>query len=423
MPAAVRRPIRNLVNPILSEFVPKAYPNQKVQGGMGILIPNQFSGGYATGDHSPVLEEKPVYVAPNVYAGYEDLSQKDFVEMAKNPNSTFVDPNYDTTNVILSPEMISAVEEFNQQPKEVVPAYYNEERYNQVPINGVLSQASEVFNEAEPVLINKNEPIPPNNTGVLSTTTSQNRMSSPVSGNARGSQMPNMKISQGEMLMRMGAAGVGAANRGDSFIEAMGQTYGNIQDANRQAEINAFNAQEATRLAEERIQALRNKEKADNVDTKAVGDLKFGIAKLQNGLEMIRNAKGNLTGVNAGALFSRIYGKTVGSEAEAQRLFLKELGLDAVMKRVQQTKGAISNAEMKLFASSVPDISSQEIVWEKWIERQIQMSAILINRLENGNSVDYDAPLSETMPSIKLNNSTPTDNDDLSDDEKKYLNM
>ena len=41
---------------------------------------------------------------------------------------------------------------------------------------------------------------------------------------------------QNEALIRMGAAGVGAANRGDSYIEAMGQTYGRIKDANRQAQ-------------------------------------------------------------------------------------------------------------------------------------------------------------------------------------------
>ena len=94
------------------------------------------------------------------------------------------------------------------------------------------------------------------NTGIL------NNVSS---GNARGSQMPNMKISQGEMLMRMGAAGVGAAIRGDSYIEAMGQTYGDIQDANRQAEADAYNAQQINAKAEA-LAAAKRAEKQEELD-------------------------------------------------------------------------------------------------------------------------------------------------------------
>jgi len=43
--------------PIPSEYVPTAYPNQQVQGGMAVSMPTQFNGGVATGDHSPVPVE------------------------------------------------------------------------------------------------------------------------------------------------------------------------------------------------------------------------------------------------------------------------------------------------------------------------------------------------------------------------------
>jgi hypothetical protein len=254
------------------------------------------------------------------------------------------------------------------------------------------------------------------NTGVLgkkfTTTASEDRMSSPVTANARGSAMPFGKVGRNEMLMRMGSKMMaGSVNGHGAGMDAAFSEYGNIQDTNRQADTDAFNKAEATRLAEERIAALKAKSNAKKTDAGSVGNLRYGISKLQNGLDMIQNGGKNLTGVNAGAIFSRIYGKAVGSEAEAQRLFLKELGLDAIMKRVSQTKGAISNAEMKLFAQSAPDINSQEIVWESWINRQIQMSNILINRLETGGSVDENAKLSETMPSIKTDTGTTiTDN-------------
>lgn len=258
---------------------------------------------------------------------------------------------------------------------------------------------------------NDDKKVKANNNGILNTTTtaSQDRMSSPVTANARGSAMPFGKINRNEALMRIGGAIVGGSSQGFSgAMKAATDEFGNIQDANRQAETAAFNKAEATRLAEERIAALKTKADAKKTGNASLSDLRFGISKLQKGLEMIRGAKGNLTGVNAGAIFSRIYGKAKGSEAEAQRLFLKELGLDAIMKRVKQTKGAISNAEMKLFAASAPDINSQEIVWEAWIKRQIQMSNILINRLETGGSVDPNASLSDTMPSVKIDMGTTT---------------
>jgi len=266
--------------------------------------------------------------------------------------------------------------------------------------------------DADAVLNNRKEPVSNKSKGVLDTTSSNDRKGSVVSANARGSMMPFAKINRNEALMRIGGAIVGGSSQGFSgAMKAATDEFGNIQDANRQAETDAFNKAEATRLAEERIAALKAKADAKKTDNASLGDLRFGISKLQNGLEMIQNGDKNLTGVNAGAIFSRLYGKAVGSEAEAQRLFLKELGLDAIMKRVSQTKGAISNAEMKLFAQSAPDINSQEIVWESWIKRQIQMSNILINRLETGGSVDPNASLSDTMPSVKIDmGTTTTDN-------------
>jgi len=302
---------------------------------------------------------------------------------------------------------------------EMKPATsYNEERYNvNTPqgagvLGGGQNPTGNVTNTDG--VLETNGDVPAKGNGILNktTTASQDRMSSPVTANARGSAMPFGKINRNEALMRIGGAIIGGSSQGFSgAMKAATDEFGNIKDANRQAETDAFNKAEATRLAEERIAALKAKADAKKTDNASLGDLRFGISKLQNGLEMIQNGDKNLTGVNAGAIFSRLYGKAVGSEAEAQRLFLKELGLDAIMKRVSQTKGAISNAEMKLFAQSAPDINSQEIVWESWIKRQIQMSNILINRLETGGSVDPNASLSDTMPSVKIDmGTTTTDN-------------
>ena len=298
----------------------------------------------------------------------------------------------------------------NYVPDQEMPTGARLDPYMNIP--RINNDAQDETFDADAVLNNRKEPVSNKSKGVLDTTSSNDRKGSVVSANARGSMMPFAKINRNEALMRIGGAIVGGSSQGFSgAMKAATDEFGNIQDANRQAETDAFNKAEATRLAEERIAALKAKADAKKTDNASLGDLRFGISKLQNGLEMIQNGDKNLTGVNAGAIFSRLYGKAVGSEAEAQRLFLKELGLDAIMKRVSQTKGAISNAEMKLFAQSAPDINSQEIVWESWIKRQIQMSNILINRLETGGSVDPNASLSDTMPSVKIDmGTTTTDN-------------
>ena len=225
------------------------------------------------------------------------------------------------------------------------------------------------------------------------------------SGNARGSQMPDMKISQGEMLMRMGAAGVGAANRGDSYIEAMGQTYGGIKDANRMAEAEAYNAQQINAKAEALAAAKKaqEQEKLDTDNYAKVNKINISLNEMQEAKKILENNK-NVTGKSIPDLWNRLVGYTVGNEERADRLFLKKLKLDEVMQRVAETKGAISNAEMTLFASSAPDDLDDESIWIAWLDRKIKMQEIFMNRILNPNArlTDLDAPLSETMPGMSM---------------------
>ena len=82
------------------------------------------------------------------------------------------------------------------------------------------------------------------------------------------------------------------------------------------------------------------------------------------------------------------------------------------MQRVSETKGAISNAEMALFGSQAPDMNAQESVWLDWISRQLEMSQILLNRLETGQRVNENASLNDTMPTISSSQNTAPTNDD-----------
>ena len=227
-----------------------------------------------------------------------------------------------------------------------------------------------------------------------------------VSGNARGSGRPDNQIGRAEMLMRMGAAGVGAsAQGGTAAIQALGQTYGDIQDANRQAEADAYNADMINRKAEA-LAAAKRAEKQEELDienNQKVGDLRISLNQMQEAKEILENNK-NVTGKSPGDLWNRLVGFTVGNEEQADRLFLKKLKLDEVMARVAQTKGAISNAEMKLFASSAPSDLDDESVWIAWLDRKMKMQEIFMNRILNPNArlTDLDAPLSETMPGMSM---------------------
>ena len=263
---------------------------------------------------------------------------------------------------------------------------------------------------SKPVLINTTTPTPTTTantaaqTPALSTTSSTTATRAPVLSRGAGNMTANARgsalgmIPRGESLIRIGGAMYSGALQGDG-LGAATREYGSIQDANRAAEVAAAKQAEATRLAELRANRV-GAGKAGNKATEGAGDLRFGISKLQTALDMIRGSDGSLTGLNPSALFDRFIGKTVGNEQEAQRLFLNEIGLDSIMKRVAETKGAISNAEMALFGRQVPQLGSQEIVWERWLQRQMQMANILLARAEGGGTVDPNAPLSETMPGL-----------------------
>ena len=261
-----------------------------------------------------------------------------------------------------------------------------------------------------PVLINTTTPAPATATantaaqapvlGTKSSTATRSpalsRGAGNMTANARGSALG--MIPRGEALMRIGGQMYSGALQGDG-LGAATREYGSIQDANRAAEVAAAKQAEATRIAELRARGT-GAGKAGSKSTEGAGDLRFGISKLQTALGMIRGSDGSLTGLNPSALFDRFMGKTIGNEQEAQRLFLNEIGLDSIMKRVAETKGAISNAEMALFGRQVPQLGSQEIVWERWLQRQLQMAELLLARAEGGITVDPNAPLSQTMPGL-----------------------
>jgi len=512
MPAAVRRPVLNTQQ----EFVPKAYPFQKVQGGMGAPIPTQFSGGVATSSSpiknvldEPVKQKNTSNLVPvvvnqgtsmaytvmldpennSVHSDGSDISnmmlsnvdaEKIALEAANQQyrQNTVVDPYQeaekdmgvatDKFNLAVQKELPAGgyLEEFTDAQDEataildqdvepnVIDGVLNKTNtYRQAPHalealeaknpyeqleNKTFSEVEAILNaptkykgknvdqemptgarkdpymaipstkdgyhrmpdgtlmadsemEADGILNAKDEPKPKGN-GILNTdtTSSSDRKSSAVSSNARGSMMPFAKINRNEALMRIGGAMVGGSSQGFSgAMQAATDEFGNIQDANRQAETAAFNKAETTRIAEERIAALKAKGSSKDKDktSQTLNDVSTQLNSFQSGLDAIAQSKaegGNLTGV--GGIFKSFIDNYTGSPDAARRLLLSRLKVDDALLRVAETKGAISNKEMDLFLQPAPKNFQDEQIWVDWINERMVALRNVQNRL-NGNVV------------------------------------
>ena len=248
-----------------------------------------------------------------------------------------------------------------KDPYMAIPS--TKDGYHIMP-DGTLMADSEM--EADGVLGN-NGKAPSVNKGVLNTdtTSSNDRKGSVVSANARGSMMPFAKINRNEALMRIGGAMVGGSSQGFSgAMKAATDEFGNIQDANRKAETDAFNKAEATRLAEARIQV--QKDKADK-NKKAMG-MPSAVYK-QAALTAITDIKGRLaneSGFNPfdnntglfGYAMSHVAGTDAHDTANAIDTIEASIGFDRLQKMRDDSPtggalGQVSNIELALLRKSL----------------------------------------------------------------------
>ena len=234
-----------------------------------------------------------------------------------------------------------------------------------------------------------------------STAQSTSRSMSPSTGNARGSQMGYGKANTAEMLMRVG--GAMQANAVNGYGAAMGAAsneYGKIQDQRRAADTAAYEAQEkkdaAKRLAEAKVRAAGAKAggkggKAAAANAKALSGVNDAMYGMQQGLDAIaasRAAGGNLTGI--GGIFKGLIDNFTGDADANRRLTLSRLKVNDALLRTAETKGAISNSEMKLFLSPAPTNMQDEQVWVDWLNQRMAALQRVQERL-NGGVVLSDA--------------------------------
>ena len=323
------------------------------------------------------------------------------------------------------------------------PVSYENERYNTLPKEALGDPYDETppvmkdalgdpYDETPPVLKDNTKKgglgETDTNNGVLNTqvttTASEDRMSSPVSGNARGSMMPFAKINRNEALMRIGGAMVGGSSQGFSgAMKAATDEFGNIQDANRQAETDAFNKAEATRLAEERIAALKAKADAKNAKTPNTAAMQYGMAALNaiDRIEALVNAEqkwvpwDNTTGL-IGNFMKSVPASAANDVLANIKTIEAAVGFDRLqaMRDASPTGGAlgqVSNIELDLLKSSLGNLNQSQS------KEQFMMNLKQVQRVYNEIvHTDIHSPNRKTTVETDTNN-------DLSDDEKKYLGL
>ena len=232
-----------------------------------------------------------------------------------------------------------------------------------------------------------------------------------LSGNARGSiRMPQMPQNQrinmgGEGLMRIGGAGIGAsADGGLAAINAMTNTYGDIMDYNRAREMDEYAIREAQALEQQRRLDLQRKMAVEDNKDEPTDREKLENANEIERLESILKdlETTNLTGPFAGGIGNYIDGSGFrGEEAAkrtAKRKILSELQVNATLAFTAQTKGAITEMEMRLFLEPSPNKWRDERVWLDWINMRIDAINRVKGRMQSG----------ETVPFYSGNQSTPS---------------
>ena len=222
-----------------------------------------------------------------------------------------------------------------------------------------------------------------------STGNAARRMTGGYTGNARGSGLPDMQIGLGERLMRMGMAGLANASQGSlAQMGAMTGAYNDVNQANRQADMDTFKIEEELRQAHAaRVAALAaSKNKGAGAETGAAAT----SARIA-----LDNANAVLKGFDD---FDSVTGpfnwfvkgwdsSGFGDAGRANvRLKIAKMKVDSTLARVAETKGAISEKEMEIFESDQPSFYASEDVWREWVTNYIRALKIMNTNLSTGQT-------------------------------------
>lgn len=262
-----------------------------------------------------------------------------------------------------------------------------------------------------------------------------------ITGNARGSMkppaalsIPNQRIPMGEALMRIGGAGVAASGQGGlAAIGAATNAYGQIQDANRQAEMEAFAIEEARRksIADRMAASAKTKKGAPTMPTAAYSEA---------ALEAIRDIERNLgdetwwptswtTGLIGGNIMSAVAGTPAHDVANAITTIEASIGFDRLqaMRDASPTGGAlgaVSEKELGLLNASLGSLkqSASRDQFEKNL-RAVKRHYMATVEAIRAQQVEYRRIHGIEAPAPMSSNAAPQpSNSGLSAEANNFLN-
>ncbi|MAJ57218.1 MAG: hypothetical protein CMI74_04025 [Candidatus Pelagibacter sp.] len=220
-----------------------------------------------------------------------------------------------------------------------------------------------------------------------------------TTGNKRNNTTMNIpRTSLAEKLIRMGGAVMGASEKGGlAAMQAGTSAYGALRDEDRRLAQQERENQLAELEAIQRMTAptaATAKQLENQAETKKAAQMAYDDASNFDFLATQLEAAGdNVTG-----FYDGIIQKTVddmrGHPRSLLRLGLQNAKVQAALKNVAQTKGAISNREMELFLSPLPSlVKNQEHVWIAWLKLQSALAKRTGARLSDQSNLNPDGSL------------------------------
>lgn len=322
----------------------------------------------------------------------EDTGAVSDVELANGGIRTI--PDMDGAGVLRRPDQLEEVaEEINEELNPVTKIASND---------GVLTESTIVEKTPEGTEVTTETVTEKNGKeGALSAIADAAtiNLEGTASGNKRNNTTMNIpRTSLAEKLIRMGGAVMGASEKGGlAAMQAGTSAYGALRDEDRRLAQQERENQLAELEAIQRMTAptaATAKQLENQAETKKAAQMAYDDASNFDFLAtQLESAGDNVTG-----FYDGIIQKTVddmrGHPRSLLRLGLQNAKVQAALKNVAQTKGAISNREMELFLSPLPSlVKNQEHVWIAWLKLQSALAKRAGARLSDQSNLNPDGSL------------------------------
>jgi hypothetical protein len=208
------------------------------------------------------------------------------------------------------------------------------------------------------------------------------------------------KIPLHEKLIRMGAAMQGSSHLGgNAAMAAMGQEYGVIAGEDR-AGLAAFQEAQMKYGADAR--------EAQQEMTQLLSGYDSQIARMDQLYADIEGYGDDLTGPKDGTWDAWMETLT-GDPKAYTRLQMEQMKVDQILINIAQTKGAISDKEMAIFAKPMPSMLADEAIWKAWIKEKRDAVATVRYNLENGIVVSSPMSTAATSSAPATTTLSPSD--------------